>query len=154
MRKEGAPNAYGWDGTRQKWKGSTLTRMQTNRTKINDQLDQLSVPGLRRVHMKIGRLKSREREHTAKSNCSITGLRRTPWKACGDSHGSTQFMMTRRGEVLTLVTSNRSKMPWESMSSSRCKVQAADNLEQADASYIKSGQNGMENYVKISHQHC
>ena len=39
-------------------------------------------------------------------------------------------MMTRRGEVLTLVTSNRSKMPWESMSSSRSKVQAADNLEQ------------------------
>ena len=52
-----------------KCKGSTLTRMQTNRTKINDQLDQLSVPGLRRVPMKIGRHKSREREHAAKSNC-------------------------------------------------------------------------------------
>ena len=52
-----------------KWKGSTLTRMQTNRTKINGQLDQLSVTELRRVPMKIGSLKSREREHTAKSNC-------------------------------------------------------------------------------------
>ena len=39
-------------------------------------------------------------------------------------------MMTRRSEVLTLVTSNRSKMPWESMSSSRSEVQAADNLDQ------------------------
>ena len=51
-------------GKVQRW-----TRMQTNRTKMNGQLDHLSVTELRRVPMKIGSHKSRDREHTSKSNC-------------------------------------------------------------------------------------